>query len=378
MHDNAAGSLIFLAFSWHSTALGSLTSSSRSKAPFPLPVSFLNLHLKQNMTEVILGHPFSGALYSYFADQLQGKQSHTQSTSRYYKTLYGANYQKYVELALNFLLLYRNAWITLADNPLPLTPLMPKDRSEIPELGLRLGYFDHYDSGVTYTDKWAHISRLAAEPKVAKLLGRTLKIPRPAWDLILESTVYEASLSAHKRIPLLCSLGRRALIQILVEIDRPSLHPLLPDLHHVKFIESYRSLTGLALAPRDLDDLIAIKFDPGVRRYGDSFIQIAHSDTQANGPATTHRVAQLIQESMDTEAVTSRFAGGLDWFGKMLRVMQEPLLASAAQVGAQLALNDSDRAGWYAFSGAIDKAIHLHDLRVRVETILSTSKRGIA
>lgn len=324
------------------------------------------------MNEVILGHPFSGALYAYFADELQGQHSHTQSTSGYYKTLYGADYDKYVELSLNFLLLYRSAWLTMADNPLPLTPLMPEDRSEIPELGLRIGYYDPERSGVSYGEHRAKLTRLAEEPKVAHLLGRILKIPRHAWELILDSAVYEATLSAHKRIPLLCSRGRRALIQRLVEIDRPSLHPLLPELHHVKFIESYRELTGLALRPRNLEDLVAVKFDPDVRRYGDTFIEIAHSDAQSHGPATPRRVAQLVQEAIETEAVSKRFTGGLNWLGKVLRVVHEPILAGAAQVGAQLAQYDSDQAGWYAFSGAIDKAVNQHQLRRRVADVLAT------
>lgn len=323
------------------------------------------------MNEVILGHPFSGALYAYFADELQGRYSHTQSSSSYYKTLYGAEYEKYVELSLNFLLLYRSAWLTLADNPLPLTPLMPDDRSEIPELGLRIGYYDAEKSGISYAEHQAKLSRLAEEPKVIHLLGCTLKIPRHAWNLILDSAVYEASLSAHKRIPLLCSLGRRSLIQRLVEIDRPSLHPLLPELHHVQFIESYRQLTGLALRPRNLDDLVAIKFDPNVRRYGDTFIEIAHSDAQSHGPATPQRVAQLVKEAIDTEAISKRFAGGLNWLGKVLRIVHEPILAGTAQVGGQLAQYSSDQTGWYAFSGEVDKAVTQHKLRKRVDELLT-------
>lgn len=325
------------------------------------------------MTEVILGHPFSGALYAYFADELQGEHSHTQSSSGYYKTLYGADFNNYVELALNFLLLYRHAWITLADTPVPLTPLMPKDQSEIPELGLRIGYYNEEQSGITYTEHRENISRLAADPKVAHLLGRVLKIPRTAWALILDSAVYEASLSAHKRIPLLCSRGRRTLIQRLVEIDKPSLHPLLPDLHQVKFIDSYRKLTGLALKPLNLDDLMAVKFDNAVRQYGDTFIEIAHSDAEVHGPATPQRVAQLIREAMETEVVSKRFAGGLNWLGKMLRVVHEPLLAGVSQVSAKLAKHDSDQAGWYAFSGAIDHAVQKNQLRQRVDDILKNA-----
>jgi hypothetical protein len=212
------------------------------------------------MSEVILGHPYSGALYGYFADHLQGEYSHTQSSSGYYRTLYGRNYEAYAELALNFLLLYRRVWLALADNPLPKTPL--RSSSEIPELGLHIGDYDYTRGGVSYSEHQANLSQLAADPKIGELLGRILKIPRHAWELIIETAVYEASMSAHKRVPLLCSRGRRVLIRRLVEIEKPSLHPLMPELHHVKFIESYRQLTALALRVKNLDDLVAIKLDP--------------------------------------------------------------------------------------------------------------------
>lgn len=319
------------------------------------------------MSEAILGHPFSGALYAYFADELQGSSSHTQSTSSYYKTLYGTNYEKYVELALNFLLLYRNAWITLADNPLPLTPLSPEDRTSVPELGLSIGYYESTEEGDSYQQRRENLRRLASDPRVATLLGRTLKIPKHAWELILDSAVYEAILSAQKRVPLLCSRGRRVLIRYLVDIDRPSLHPLLPELHHVSFIESYRELTGLALRPRNLDDLIAIKFDPGVRKYGDSFLEIAHSETLVNPRATAFRVAQLIRESIETEAVEKRFSGALNWIGKFSRIFNEPSLAVVSGIGSRLADHNADQAGWYAFAGSIDSAIKTNQLIRKVD-----------
>jgi hypothetical protein len=326
------------------------------------------------MSEVILGHPYSGAVYGYFADQLQGDHSHTRSSSSYYKTLYGKNYQRYVEIALNFLLLYRHIWVSLADNPLPVTSLTPEDRSVVPELGLHLGYRRPDSTDISYYERRDAIQAIARDSQVRDILGRRMKLPWQAWEQVIDSIVFEAGLSATKRIPLLCSPGRRELIQRIVAMDRPSLHPILPRLHHARFIQSYCEFTALALAPKNLDDLVAIKLDSSVRTYGDELLKLAHSES----PQTTHesrvRVAQLVKEAMHTETIGRRVSGAFDWIGKFARLIYEPaiaLTASAGSVASDLALSS---AGWYQFTGSVNRAVELRQLESRVDKFLATAQ----
>lgn len=326
------------------------------------------------MSEVILGHPYSGALYAYFADQLQGQHSHTNSGSGYYKTLYGKNYQRYVEVALNFLLLYTRVWISLADNPLPITSLMPEDRSEIPELGLHLGYRSIHSEDVPYLERQAAIYALTGDSQIGDILGRTMKLPRHSWRQIIDTAVFEANLSAHKRIPLLCSRGRRALIQRLIQIDRPSLHPLLPELHHARFIESYRQLTALALAPKSLDDLIAIKFDDSVRTYGDELLKLAHDESPRTAAESQIRVAKLVKESIHTETIGRRFSSALKWIGGFARLIQEPFVAATASAGSLASDFTVSRAGWYQFTGSVNRAIEMRHLELQVDKVLAAAR----
>lgn len=319
------------------------------------------------MTDVILGHPYSGALYAYFADQLQGEYSHTKTAHSYYKTLYGKNYDLYVEISLNLLLLYRNVWVCMADNPLPETASRMADRSCIPEIGLNL--LEH--NSIDYQKRRHYLDCLCEDYAIGHMLGTRMRIPKNSWWQILDSAIDEALFSAKKRIPLICSYGRRQVIKRIVEIDRPSLEPILPELQHVKFIETYRSITGLAISPTGLDDLLQIKFDHAVRDYGDKLLDVAFSASSLDGVVDEFQVARLIQESMDNEVIAKRYSGAFRWAGNISRIIQEPVLGIAAAAANQISSIGSTE-GWYAFRGAVDQAISKNQMMQRVDLILRT------
>ncbi len=318
------------------------------------------------MANVILGHPYSGALFGYFSDQISGDWSHTVAAANhpYYRTLYGRNYKKYVELALTFLLLYDQVWVTPADNPLPTSRTNPEAREFIEELGLHAD-FEDFRSVVPYGQD-NHLGRYL-EDKQLQGTFKKFGIPQKRWQMILESACYEAGLSVRNRIPLLCSPGRRALIDRVVEIDRPAMHPILPSLREVQFIESYRALTGMALSPKNLDDLMDAKPDKAVRTYGARFLTIALEEGTTPGAATEARVAALIREAMDTQRLSSLFAGALRWAATSFRLIGAHGLAAASGLSAEGATYFGNREGWYEFSGSIDKAISRAELIRRID-----------
>jgi hypothetical protein len=219
---------------------------------------------------IILSFPYSGALYRYFTDQLGSGSLQEPVTHRYYRTLFGRNASNHIELALNFLLLYDKVYVTPADNHWPTSRLNPTDKYTVTELGLTADWEDFQAKDQqAYTQ---YLDYLCHHESITKLLGQTFKLAKRDWRQILDQCIYESGLSARKRIPILCSAGRRVLIQELVSIQAPSLHPIFSRQSEVKFIESYRTLSGMALMPRNLDELMDAKPDKAVRQYGNALV----------------------------------------------------------------------------------------------------------
>ena len=88
------------------------------------------------MNSIILSYPYAGALYRYFTNEIADYKIESPITHPYYKTLYGTNYDQYINLTLSFLLLYDNVWLAPADNHMPKSKIDPDSRGFIEELGL--------------------------------------------------------------------------------------------------------------------------------------------------------------------------------------------------------------------------------------------------
>jgi hypothetical protein len=304
-------------------------------------------------------------MYAYFSDQIGGDWSHTRvaSSHSYYRTLYGKRYEAFTELALTFMLLYDSVWMAPADNHMPTSRLASGNNSYIPELGL------HIDSDGAYHDmqdeRRRHVDRYLADEQLQQILSSQLRIPSESWELVVDAAVYEAGLSAHKRIPLLCSPGRRKLIDRLIAIDKPALYPVTPGEGEVRFIDSYREVTGMALAPKNLDALMDSKPDPAVRAYSTNFLKIALSDQGLDGSNDNIRMKELIREAVNTERISKLYAGRLKWAAWSFHLLPPHYglpLTALARVGSYVANQYAASAGWYEFYGSINRAIDRAEL----------------
>ncbi|GBG15694.1 uncharacterized protein NMK_3305 [Novimethylophilus kurashikiensis] len=284
----------------------------------------------------------------------------------YYNTLYGADDYQHRDLALCFLMLYDNVWLAPADNHMPRSRTSPHDKKHIAELGLHADWDDFHPKD--YQAHHQYIQFLTKQSSVATLLGGRLRIPKENWDQVIEYALYEASLSARKRIPILCSPGRRALISTLVQIQAPSLHPLFSPNSEVKFVDTYRAVTGLALAPKSLDHLMDAKPDKAVRKYGQALIDAAQNSNQMI-LINEKSIAIAALEAINTEEVSNLYAGRLNWAATFLRMLHQPAAALAMSFGSHLASSGADVAGWYEFQGSIDQAIDKKEFIRKLELI---------
>jgi hypothetical protein len=206
------------------------------------------------------------------ADQMKPGNSHTSAIGvhPYYTTLYGRNHAHYTERALMFSILYDDVYLTPADNPWPKS-LLSDSQSFHPELGLHADW-DEYSP--LFGDEDGSVSRYLSEPQLVSILRDKFKIPPGCWTMILSSILYEYCLSRQYLCPILCSPGRRVILDRLIEIDRPAIDPItVPDLN-LDAAQAYMGVTGLVLSPTGLDDMSYVKTDPQVRAYASQFLRM--------------------------------------------------------------------------------------------------------
>lgn len=306
------------------------------------------------MNSIILAYPYAGVLYRYFTSEIAGSNLESLIANPYYKTLYGSRYEQYINLALSFLFLYDEIWIAPADNHIPKSKESPDNQGFIKELGLYADWDDFRPEN--YQEHHEHIELLSNHNDIKFLLGNTFGIPKKNWSQIITDAIYEANLSRRERIPVLCSTSRRKLISAIVQIQNPALHPLFSPSSEIKFVDTYTSLVGLALAPKSLDQLMDVKQDINVRTYGKSLIK-ASQKNEPDAVIDKKSVAIATLEAINTESVSNLYAGKLNWAATFLRLIKEPVFASGASAASYLASAGANDAGWYEFKGSIDRAI---------------------
>jgi hypothetical protein len=306
------------------------------------------------MKKLILGYPYSGALYAYIADQRMGNYSHTRAVGRhpYYTTLYGRKYQRYTERALMFTLTYDEIFVTPADNPWPKSRTS-ESLSFHPELGLHSDW-DAYKP--LFNDVGGVVARYLSDRQIRALLGQAFKIPRANWQMVMSSILFEYCLSRQHRCEILCSPGRKAILDRLVQIDQPALYPYAVGTAKIDAIDHYMDATSLLLSPNDLDDLSNMKSDRNVRAYATGFLRCLDGFSEASSDDTKRRLLSLAREAIETESIARSASGMMKWTGKLFKMLGLPHLSVATLGGEFFSKHVEEQARWYSFAGEIQKA----------------------
>ncbi len=305
------------------------------------------------MNKIILGYPYSGAFYGYISDQIGKEYSHTNSigANTYYTTLYGKNYQRFIDSALMLSLIYDKIYLTPADNPWPESPTA-QSRDFHPELGLHAEW-SSYTS--LFNDTHGHVQKYLSDYRIKHILSNVFRIPNSQQGMVLSSIIYELNLSRIHRCPIICSAGRKIIIEQLIEIDRPATHPITLNSDKIELISDYMNVTGLFLSPASLENLIHIKSEPEVRVYARSYLDMLE-DYQAS-PTKSNQIAllDLARNAIEKEKISTLASGLFNWAGTLFRLIGCPL--SPLSIAGSFASNwSADSAKWYALSGAIKKA----------------------
>lgn len=306
------------------------------------------------MSKIILGYPFSGALHGYLSDQIAKEHAHTNIIGKhgYYTTLYGKTYKDFVEKSLMFSLIYDEIFVTPADNHWPESK-STESRDFHPELGLHAEWDAYTD---LFNDKDGMVTHYLNDRTIKEILTNGFRIPLPYQKMVLSSILYELNLSRKHRCPILCSNGRKRIIERLIEIDRPAIHPSTIAQDKIEVVTDYMNVTGLLLSPSSLENLIDVKPDAKVRDYAKTFLVMLERYQGSPSKLNKLAVLDLARDAIEQEKVSKLVSGLMNWLSTLLRLVGATPVSMAAKGGSFVANWVADDAKWYAFAGEIKKA----------------------
>ncbi|WP_420645604.1 hypothetical protein [Candidatus Leptofilum sp.] len=325
--------------------------------------------------QIILSYPFSGSLYAFFADELGAH--HTDSNHPYYLTLYGKNYRELLDLSLTLAVLYKEIIIKPVDNPLPDMASWETERGyENKELGIYSPFEDWYSAQGEITDQ---VNKDMSDSVINTILRR---VPKQNWQQILRDTRYEIRLAKMYGCPVICSGGRRALIQRMAELDESNREVGTVSESSLKAIEDYIDISGLIFNPRTLDSVYELKADKDLRSYADDFVSLVHGFKDESN--VKQRLLELIHESINKSGISAKAAGFFDATSTVLEVIGlipilgnvtslAGIVSSGASYGAKKYQRKQE---WYQLTPQIHKTLSTNQIISRVAEELNSVREN--
>lgn len=212
---------------------------------------------------VILSHPYSGAIYWWFANQgdIDPDQKSKKPRHGYYRTLYG-DVDKNLDTALACAVVFDDIILPSADSFIP---------GDVSNLGMT-------GSWEPITEAWKITSDLGSvlleDEGIKKVLS---KVPRNARNQAIWYAVADILLAQEHNAPIICAPGRRALVQRLVELGIGGLSPLASEallrlgVNVSSGLRDYVTIVGLDVISRDAESLGRIKWNSDIRNYATKF-----------------------------------------------------------------------------------------------------------
>ncbi|MBP0904833.1 hypothetical protein ACFSKN_13265 [Mariniflexile gromovii] len=269
--------------------------------------------MKENSRKIVLGHPFSGALYAYFDKELNnGNYLEASKYHGYYKTLYRKQYESFIEISIAFSLLFDDIIIPAADNPVP-------DYQKYQTNG------DYYnpDFGLFFTWRddanYAHIVSEKIDFALNDLIikQKLMKIPKPAHNQILHEVYYEISMAKRFDCPILTS-GLRQELAKRISILESDNNPEFADLKKVTFVDYYLDITGLLFQPMNIDSFCYLKSENDLRKYADGFVNILETFEMKDNNSVKIELLKLIQEAINKDKLNSKISGAFSTSSSVL------------------------------------------------------------
>lgn len=327
---------------------------------------------KKKSNKIILGHPFSGALYAYFDSQLNNG-SHTVASKyhSYYKTLYGKHFYTNLDITLTLALIYDDIIICPADNPVP----QPKDK--------KLDYSHYYNEELGLYFSWDEFSEKRNEFEIeirtiindVEILKILNGIPKHAHQQILNDLLYEIYLANNYKATLFTSGMRQSLANRIIQISNQKFPNYAPPIQ-IEIISNYLEITGILFNPMGLDNFIYLKQEKDLKIYSKSFLNLVEN-FRPKDSNIKKQMLSLAKDALETKSINSKLSGIFSSSSSILSIAGLiPALGTITGI-AGIGIDISDRINqhiakkgkWYEFGPQILKTKSLYELNKKLENI---------
>jgi hypothetical protein len=266
--------------------------------------------------KAIISHPYSGALYWWFASQLAvgGSQASKAPDHDYYRHLYD-DVDRHLDIALATTVVFDEIILPAADVAFPGTH---KDgRHRAPEIGLSSDW-DHFHHATDVVR--SHEEELRQD----SLIGQFM--PSESWrhSLMVEYAAADIVLSAAHEAPVLCTPDRRAVITRLVELglardllgtDGSPAAMLSADVN--VGLSGYFTAVGLTFEDPSFDSITAMREDDRIRAYASGFQRRL---VETSAPDADVRLVDLIADAIEAARALGQTAATFTAGGRALDI----------------------------------------------------------
>lgn len=322
-------------------------------------------------SKIVLGHPFSGALYAYFDKVLNdGRHIEASSYHGYYKTLYGNHFEYNIDIALALSLVFDNIILTQADNPIPDSQKYLADNEYYnPDFGL---YTCSADEIIHYDFLNEKVFQLLQDTTIKAILS---PIPKSAYAHIIREAYLDVELANKFSAPLFTQGTRQALVQRISEIEKFKNTEMVTE-NQVKMIKNYIEISSLLFQPMNIDSFYYLKSDKNLKEYSSSFQKILNKYNPEH-PDIKKDLLLNIKEAMAKDSLNGKISGIFQGSSSVLNyagfipIPQVSLAAGIAGIGGDLAARGIDRLNeknkWFEFAPQIQKSRSMENIKRKLD-----------
>ena len=251
--------------------------------------------------KVLLSHPFSGALYAFFAEHAENRRR-----SHGTRTRTTAPYMAITSCLPGPRAHPRPALRGHRDRPGGCAST--KGRQLVDEHAdydyRELGLHTEWDGDLS--EELDDLAKSDVEDEVAKRVLH--RVPESSRLQILRDCRHEIHLAQKHNCPIVCVGGRRLIIEQMIRKARAS--STLYNPQAVVMAEQYVQLTGPIFDLPNVEAFADLKSNRELRTYAQAFL---HAMSRLNdGPATRHGLLVAMREAISSAAVAKRAAGIFD------------------------------------------------------------------
>lgn len=314
---------------------------------------------------IVLSHPYSGALFWWLAAQSEAVgQKDKLPNHPYYRTLYG-DVDRNLDLALACTVVFEEVIIPAVDAPYPEFERREGGEILLPSLGIQ----SHWDPSRAAIDVVRpEVPELLRDHKIADVLR---SIPEDSKPLILEFACIDLVLSDVYEAPIICSAGRRALIERIAELGlyqrSNSSNAQVGARDATRELSEYFEICSPAFTSRTIDDLAWVKEADSIRDYS----QVFQTNLFNQGDdGATKGLFEAIGVAWNDAKVQKQIGGAFDVASRAFDFVGlfpgvgtiAGIAGLAGDAGSSLAARQARRSQWYELGTEIGKHDSMSEL----------------